>query len=159
MLKELTAVLMIALAIGGVLVITNRVTEPVIRSNQISRDWAVAQEITGMDLASADLSWDRDMLNLCNGVHLVRGKSAGYGGQIHLLIGMRGADILGVRVTEHSETPGLGDFIDISNSPWILGFIDHERSMDTMSGATITSRSVNRAVARLSQLQPPACGA
>ena len=157
MVKELAAVLIIALAIGAALVITNRVTEPVITSNQISREWAIAEEITGIDLASAKLSWDQDILNLCNGVHLVRGKSPGYGGQIYLMIGMRGVNILGVRVTEHSETPGLGDFIDVSNSNWILGFVDHHRSLDTMSGATITSRSVNKAVARLSQIQPPVC--
>ena len=47
----------------------------------------------------------------------------GYSGPIHLLVGIRSdGQLLGVRVTQHRETPGLGDRIETRQSPWILGF-------------------------------------
>ncbi|MBC7185113.1 MAG: RnfABCDGE type electron transport complex subunit G, partial [Marinobacter sp.] len=47
----------------------------------------------------------------------------GYSGKIHLLVGvnMQGT-ILGVRVTSHKETPGLGDRIETKKSDWIKSF-------------------------------------
>lgn len=53
----------------------------------------------------------------------------GYSGDIHLLIGMDlEGRILGVRVTDHRETPGLGDKIETRKSDWILAF--EGRSLD-----------------------------
>ena len=86
----------------------------------------------------------------------------GYSGDIALLIGIT-ADgrITGVRVTTHKETPGLGDYIDISKSRWITQFDGksltgpHESgwkvqrdggSFDARAGATITARAVVKAV-------------
>ncbi|MDO4642478.1 MAG: RnfABCDGE type electron transport complex subunit G [Cardiobacteriaceae bacterium] len=80
----------------------------------------------------------------------------GYNGNITLLIGVA-ADhktLLGVRVLEHKETPGLGDKIEARISPWILGFtgksLDNTRfavkkdggDFDSFTGATITPRAV-----------------
>ena len=49
--------------------------------------------------------------------------TAGYSGTITLLIGVdKSGQILGVRVLSHTETPGLGDKIDVAKSDWILGF-------------------------------------
>jgi len=47
----------------------------------------------------------------------------GYSGNIHLLVGldMKGT-VLGVRVTSHRETPGLGDRIETKKSDWIHSF-------------------------------------
>ncbi|HGJ5863218.1 MAG TPA: electron transport complex subunit RsxG [Arsenophonus nasoniae] len=88
----------------------------------------------------------------------------GYSGAIKLLVA---ADfhgkVLGVRVTEHHETPGLGDKIDIRISNWINHFsgkkIDSEHSshwavkkdggdFDQFTGATITPRAVINATER-----------
>ena len=85
----------------------------------------------------------------------------GYG-HIHLIMGidMKGR-VLGVRVLEHEETPGLGDQIDERKSDWILKFdglsIGHPPlsqwrvkkdggQFDQFSGATITPRAVVKAV-------------
>lgn len=47
----------------------------------------------------------------------------GYSGTIQLLIGiMADGTLSGVRVTQHKETPGLGDRIDLAKSPWIKNF-------------------------------------
>jgi Na+-translocating ferredoxin:NAD+ oxidoreductase subunit G len=86
----------------------------------------------------------------------------GYGGEIHLLVGV-GTDgqVLGVRVTRHRETPGLGDDIEADRSDWIHGF--RGRSLgdppqerwrvrkdggifDQFTGATVTPRAVVQAV-------------
>ncbi len=86
----------------------------------------------------------------------------GYSGDIALLIGMSAAgDILGVRVTAHHETPGLGDYIDIAKSNWIRQFDGRSLTrpeaklwkvkkdggaFDSVAGATITPRAVVKAV-------------
>lgn len=88
----------------------------------------------------------------------------GYNGRIDLLVGIyANGDISGVRVLGHSETPGLGDGIELERSDWILSF--NEKSLgnpagsgwavkrdggkfDQFTGATITPRAVVRAVHR-----------
>ena len=82
----------------------------------------------------------------------------GYSGDIRLLVGLDPkGEILGVRVIEHHETPGLGDKIELRISNWILNFThqsinDHNLNewavkkdggkFDQFSGATITPRAV-----------------
>lgn len=88
----------------------------------------------------------------------------GYSGAINMVMGInRNGDILGVRVINHAETPGLGDKIEIAKSNWILDF--NGRSLlglpdalwavkkdggvfDQFAGATITPRAVVKAVHR-----------
>lgn len=86
----------------------------------------------------------------------------GYSGTIRLLVGvdMQGT-LLGVRVTSHKETPGLGDRIELKKSDWIksfegrsLGQPPYRRwnvkknggEFDQFTGATITPRAVVKAV-------------
>lgn len=82
----------------------------------------------------------------------------GYSGDIRLLVGLDPkGEILGVRVIEHHETPGLGDKIELRISNWILNFThqsinEHNLNewavkkdggkFDQFSGATITPRAV-----------------
>jgi electron transport complex protein RnfG len=91
----------------------------------------------------------------------------GYAGEIHLVLGITAAgDITGVRVVEHKETPGLGDYIDPGKdrnktTPWIEQFTglnypglpDDEWKVrkdkghfDYRAGATVTPRAVIEAV-------------
>lgn len=86
----------------------------------------------------------------------------GYSGTIRLLLGVRrDGTILGVRVLSHSETPGLGDKIDVRKHPWIHSFDDRSLGnpaetgwrvkqdggqFDQFAGATITPRAVVSAV-------------
>lgn len=93
--------------------------------------------------------------------------SDGYSGKIRLLVAV-GADgrLTGVRVTEHKETPGLGDYIDPKKDknkdhPWIAQFDGlsleavPERDwkvkkdggrFDSIAGATVSPRAVIKAV-------------
>ena len=62
---------------------------------------------------------------------------------------------------QHSETPGLGDKIEIKKSPWILSFKDtnlqnkswevkkNGGDFDSFTGATITPKAVVLAVKEL----------
>jgi electron transport complex protein RnfG len=91
----------------------------------------------------------------------------GYSGRISLIIAIKADGTLGgVRVVDHKETPGLGDYIDILKSNWILGFdgkaLLAEKDadwkvkkdggqFDYMAGATITPRAVVKATHRALQ--------
>lgn len=86
----------------------------------------------------------------------------GYAGPIRLLVSvLRDGSLGGVRVLSHHETPGLGDKIEESKSDWVYGFegrslTDPPRDQwsvkrdggyfDQFTGATITPRSIVRAV-------------
>jgi electron transport complex protein RnfG len=86
----------------------------------------------------------------------------GYNAPIHLLIGVSSSGVLtGVRAVSHRETAGLGDRIEVEKSPWILHFdglsleqpplerwaVDKDDGeIDSMTGATVTSRAVVKAV-------------
>ena len=69
--------------------------------------------------------------------------------------------MLGVRVSKHKETPGLGDAIEIERSDWVTGFNNKSLStthtkawqvekdggeFDQFTGATITPRAIVKAV-------------
>jgi electron transport complex protein RnfG len=86
----------------------------------------------------------------------------GYAADVVVLIGVdTGGRMLGARVVKHSETPGLGDKIDIAKSKWILSFDGKSLGdpapdrwgvkkdggiFDQFAGATITPRAVVKAV-------------
>ncbi|MBK1690588.1 electron transport complex subunit RsxG [Ectothiorhodospira mobilis] len=86
----------------------------------------------------------------------------GYAGPIRLLLGVDPQGrVLGVRVLEHRETPGLGDRIEVERDPWITRFdgrslgdpppaqwaVEKDGGIfDQFTGATITPRAVVQAV-------------
>lgn len=91
----------------------------------------------------------------------------GYSGKIRLLIAVTpDGTVLGVRVTQHKETPGLGDYIEPKKDknktrPWITQFDGTNPAtadarewrvkkdggrFDSMAGATVTPRAVVKAV-------------
>ena len=93
----------------------------------------------------------------------------GYSGQIGLILAVS-ADgrLIAVRVTQHKETPGLGDYIDPKKDknkadPWIAQFNHRDFAstprekwrvkkdggvFDQRAGATISARAVTKAAAR-----------
>jgi len=86
----------------------------------------------------------------------------GYSGKIGMMIGINlDGSLAGVRVLSHTETPGLGDKIDLKKSDWILGFNGKSLSnprldgwkvkkdggvFDAFTGATITPRAVVKSI-------------
>lgn len=102
----------------------------------------------------------------------------GYSGDISMIIGINAdGSVAGVRVLSHTETPGLGDKVDLKKSDWVLGFNGHSLSnlspegwavkkdggeFDQFTGATITPRAVvnqvKRALEFFEKAQPLAHG-
>ena len=91
----------------------------------------------------------------------------GYAGKIRLLLALSpDGTLIGVRVTQHKETPGLGDYIEPRKDknkarPWITQFnglnpaSSDEREwkvrkdggrFDSVAGATVTPRAIVKAV-------------
>ena len=87
---------------------------------------------------------------------------AGYSGNIDILVGVNAdTSIAGVRVITHTETPGLGDKLELKKSSWILDFNNKKKlsdqdwavkkdggRFDQFTGATITPRAVVNAVGK-----------
>ncbi len=89
-------------------------------------------------------------------------QTPGYSGDIALLVAIKAdGQLSGVRVLSHTETPGLGDKIELDKSDWILGFsglsLTHPQptgwavkkdggQFDAFTGATITPRAVVKGV-------------
>jgi electron transport complex protein RnfG len=87
----------------------------------------------------------------------------GYEGPIELLVAISvDGRLLGSKVLQQQETPGLGDLIERQRSPWLQGFdgkalSDDDASwtlradngqFDQIAGATVTSRAVKDALQR-----------
>ncbi len=91
----------------------------------------------------------------------------GYAGKIRLIVAVRANGVVaGVRVTQHKETPGLGDYIEVKKDknkarPWITQFTGMSLATVTdkdwkvrkdggrieyYAGATVTPRAVAKAV-------------
>ena len=90
----------------------------------------------------------------------------GYAGKIRLIVAVRAnGEVAGVRVTQHKETPGLGDYIEVKKDknkarPWITQFSGMSLAqvtdkdwkvrkdggkIDYYAGATVTPRAVTKA--------------
>lgn len=86
----------------------------------------------------------------------------GYSGEILVLMAVDvDGKMLGARVLKHTETPGLGDKIEVAKDKWILSFNGKSLGeppadkwgvkkdggvFDQFAGATITPRAVVKAV-------------
>lgn len=88
----------------------------------------------------------------------------GYRGRMALMVGFdrEGNKLLGARLMQHRETPGIGDAADLEKSDWIRQFdganLDSTwrlrgdgGAFDAISGATVTSRAVLRGIERAAQ--------
>jgi electron transport complex protein RnfG len=101
--------------------------------------------------------------------------SDGYGGKIRVLLSVASSgELLGVRVIAHNETPGWGDYIESTKSPWIrmfegtslARFSDAEWQVkkdggrfDYVARATVSARAVVGAVHRGLQFYAAHAGA
>lgn len=166
----------------GMVALTHETTKSRIAHNQRQALLANLHELVPPDSYNNDIIedhitvTDQDQLGTSDPVPVYRARQDGtpvaavltpvapdgYNGDIKLMVAIRyDGTILGVRVLAHNETPGLGDSIDISKTPWVTGF--NGRSLnnpkpakwhvkrdggvfDQFTGATITPRAVVKAV-------------
>ena len=165
----------VTLLTGGALALADRATEADIKAAQ-ARDMqqSLAQVLPGQ--YDNDLLKDTVTLPGPDGnVTVYRARRAGeveavvfqvqgqgYAGAVVSMMGVdRKGQVLGVRVINHKETPGLGDKVDPAKSGWIHAF-EHKffgdppedkwavkkdgGVFDQFSGATITPRAVVKSV-------------
>lgn len=79
----------------------------------------------------------------------------GYSGAIHLLVGTDfNGTVLGTRVTEHHETPGLGDKIETRISDWITYFSGKKIASDNDPKWAVKKTVVNLISLLEQQLRP-----
>ena len=154
-LSLVTAVFLFAIAL------INEWTAPGIAESQTEYERAKLREVTGPGIVVQPLE-DGSYRLLRDGQPtgwLRRVKTdEGYNGSIELMLATNArGEILGVRVTKHQETPGLGDKLDPLVDPWIHSFegrsfedtqfeLKPEGDFDSFTGASITPRAVVRAV-------------
>lgn len=178
-----------ALALGAVatlcvaiLSLVNQQTAPRINEQRLANKLAILSEVLpGIDASQSLLDdclqvTDEQLLGRASAQALYRWRKNGevaayvvettapdgYSGNIDLLVAITpDGTVLGSRVLEHQETPGLGDKIEARRSPWIFSFngkaVTPDNSanwavrkdggdFDQFTGATITPRAVVNAV-------------
>ena len=172
----------VAIFAFGLIAVVHEATRDAIAASKRARLLAKFDEVLAGERYDNDLLSDRidardgDLLGTLEPVPVYRARRhgatiaiviapvapQGYSGPIRLLVGIRqDGRLLGVRVSEHRETPGLGDAIEVRKSNWILAFTGRslqdpssERwavrkdggDFDQFTGATITPRAVVGAV-------------
>ncbi len=167
-------------SLGSLLVLwVSEFTEHARTTNRMAAERARLMELVQMELPEY-LAVDSNGLDalsaLCDGeghlkTALVRGTGSGYAGEIEFVAAINGEGKLsGVRVTSHSETPGIGDVIEPAKSPWIHGLDGRDASttrwelsrdggdIDGVTGASITLRGLVRGVGEALRAPLPECG-
>ena len=126
--------------------------------NELLRDTVTLPASTTLNKGEPLTAWVARRGDRPFGLILPVTAPGGYSGDIRLLIGLNlKGTVLGVRVTSHRETPGLGDKIETKKSDWIYTFegrsLDNPEPekwavkknggvFDQFTGATITPRAV-----------------
>ena len=166
-----------------------QITQPVLQATALDAKRRLIAEVLPADVYDNDLLGDAiemtpfPELGLTEPTRLYRARKAGqpaalvfetaaldgYSGEIRLILAVR-ADgrLAAVRVTQHKETPGLGDYIDPKKDknkadPWISQFDNRDftstpqekwrvkkdgGAFDQRAGATISARAVTKATGR-----------
>jgi electron transport complex, RnfABCDGE type, G subunit len=181
-LRTSTILFLFALIGTALLAYTYRQTHPVIEKSAQAEKLALINQVLPKELYDNDLlgawrelppspllgtrkpsgMWLATRDGRPAGVVLEAVAPEGYSGDIHLLIGIDATGVLtGVRVTQHKETPGLGDYIQLAKSDWVLQFTGKSYhpdrdgrwkvkkdggEFDSRAGATITPRAIVKAV-------------
>jgi Na+-translocating ferredoxin:NAD+ oxidoreductase RnfG subunit len=160
MVKMALSLVVIGATCGLLLVATDRLTTDEISSNREARTRLLMTDMLGASIdQEIEKIWDTqtETFGTCDDWLFSNVESNGYAGTIDLLVlWRRDSGGLVMRVTQHRETPGIGDFIDHSRSDWITALDAQSASaydeLDNVSGATITTAAIRRA-AQIAQHQ------
>ena len=164
-----TAPLVAASALAEKLHLIGEVLPAGIYDNDLMADAITLPPQAALGLAEDTRLWRARKNGAPAALVLEAAATDGYSGRIGLLLAVKASgELLAVRVTEHRETPGLGDYIDPKKDknkaqPWItqfgnLGFDRVPREnwrvkkdgghFDQRAGATISARAVTNASGR-----------
>jgi Na+-translocating ferredoxin:NAD+ oxidoreductase subunit G len=188
-LRTATILLVFTLTFTALMAEVYQITKPVLEASAVDAKRRMIAEVLPADSYDNDLLADAidlpatPALGLAEPTRIYRarlnGKPAalvfeaaaldGYSGEIRLILAVR-ADgrLAALRVTQHKETPGLGDYIDPKkdknkSEPWISQFDNRDftstprekwrvkkdgGAFDQHVGATISARAVTKAAGR-----------
>jgi electron transport complex protein RnfG len=164
-----TAPLVAASAQKEKLALIGEVLPSALYDNTLLDDWIEVPPLRELGLSDATRLYRARKNGEAVALVLEAAAPDGYSGHIGLLLAVKASgDLLAVRVTEHRETPGLGDYIDPKKDknkaqPWITQFNDLDIAtvtperwrvkkdggrFDQRAGATISARAVTNASGR-----------
>jgi len=163
-LRLALTLLLITAVVAAALAGINTLTAPKILKNQQAKTWAAIQEVLPGAIISGEVTFT-DTTGLVKTVYeadegyAVEVIPTGFGGTITMLVGVsHEGELLGVAVVSQTETAGLGaivaadnvagqtfrdQFIGLSGS---LSVDKDGGQIDSITGATITSRAVVKGV-------------
>jgi electron transport complex protein RnfG len=140
----------------------NQLVPPELYDNRFQTDCALVTNKEALGTNSPKQVYRARQQNAAQAIVIEAVAPDGYSGSITLLVGIdKTKKVLGSRVLQHTETPGLGDKIDLRVDDWILSFgqksLDSKQDsrwavkkdggqFDQFTGATITPRAVVTAV-------------
>lgn len=135
-MKAIATLTLLALVAGSLLSSIHLLTQERIEQNERNSE---AQVLAGLvDTVVPELLREQ-------GIELVPIETKGYGGVMKIVVAFREEEILGVRVLSHGETPGFSEVL--KPTEWINQFAQKSvDEIDAVSGATITTSAVRRAV-------------
>lgn len=202
--KNALLLALVALVCVAILGLVNQLTQPKIAEQQLANKLAILNDVLPQSSASAALLADCILVTnppllgrpTAQSVYRLRNEGGvnafviettapdGYSGNIDLIVAIQpDGTVLGSRVLNHQETPGLGDKIERRRSSWIESFsgkqVTSENAsawavkkdggqFDQFTGATITPRAVVDAIYKAGLLiqqhpelanRPANCGA
>ena len=155
MIRAITAVFFLGLGASFLLSLTNYYTqEKITKNKELHQSQILSKLLIDHQIEIPETA--DPMIADCSNWIIRKTVSPGYSGDIESLaliqFRKKGA-VLSLRITNHNETPGIGDFIDHRKNAWVKQLDNKTKqewsAMDMVSGATITSKAV-RTIAMIS---------
>lgn len=154
-MKSLRTVLTLGVCagiLGGLLAWVAYFTEPYIEANLQRVASEQTKQLEALARVYIETKKSKDNPNsACDyKISIIDVTSNGYGGTINYKAAFVGQELIGVRVSSHSETPGFSYVLKPDD--WLGQFgIEPIENIDTVSRATITTRSMLQSVRQLAQ--------
>ena len=161
--RSLVSLVLIAGFCGTALVWVNAITAPRIETQRQEQARALMNSLLQpeqrIELKALE-GWRGDTLSACTDWWLLRLSENGYAGPIEFLAYWQTFEgdlpsVIKLRVLNHLETPGIGDFIDHEHSDYLPDrdnwTLTEWQTADTLSGATITHNALKRAAESVAQ--------
>ena len=161
--RSLVSLVLIAGFCGTALVWVNAITAPRIETQRQEQARALMNSLLQPEqrIELKALEGRRgDTLSACTDWWLLRLSENGYAGPIEFLAYWQTFEgdlpsVIKLRVLNHLETPGIGDFIDHERSDYLPDrdswTLTEWQTADTLSGATITHNALKRAAESVAQ--------
>ncbi len=150
---------LICAVVSGILAGVNAITKDRIAAIKAEKTQKALQQVlpgvTGLE--KMELTGDTGIVKtvyVSSGSYAVEVTPGGFDGPITMMVGIVDGKVTGISIVSHTETPGLGAIAGADNAKGedfrnqfqglVSGIVvdGEENSIDSMSGATITSKAV-----------------